>query len=103
MNRIGQEVLTTLTGNLPKAVLCVRDINKTGALDLTQTQKDAQDLQKEFLKQADARLKNPLTAAQDSYKTIEKVPAARDMCRCRCSIIPPPSSWNPWGDPWNPI
>ncbi|MBR5969441.1 MAG: hypothetical protein IK016_03745 [Lachnospiraceae bacterium] len=72
MNRIGQEVLTTLTGNLPKAVLCVRDINKTGALDLTQTQKDAQDLQKEFLKQADARLKNPLTAAQDSYKTIEK-------------------------------
>ena len=70
MDRITQEIATTITGNLPKAVLCVRDITKSDALDLRKAEKDAAELQKKFLDSVKKRLQNPFGAEMDSFRTL---------------------------------
>ncbi len=58
MNALIQDAVSSLTGNLPKAILCVRDLSQATAEDrkLGDTAKKAADLQKRLLKSTEDAL-----------------------------------------------
>ncbi len=63
MNRLTQDILTSVTGNLPKAVLFVRRAAVLPGSTAAQAAKDAAALQKELLANTKAALNNPMAAA----------------------------------------
>lgn len=56
MNAVVQDAVSSLTGNLPKAILCVRDLSQAQGGDKGDAAKKASDLQKRLLKSTEDAL-----------------------------------------------
>ncbi len=74
MNTMVQNMVDSLTGNLPKAILCVRDLSQISSMDdLQTTAQKAKELQKNLLKSTDevlnGRMANQRIGSQ-SYRSL---------------------------------
>ena len=75
MNALIQDIASSLTGNLPKAILCVRDLSQVTEKygDLKETGKKAADLQKSLLRSTEDALnglmENPRMGSQ-SFRSL---------------------------------
>ena len=74
MNTMVQNMVDSLTGNLPKAILCVRDLSQISSMDdLQTTAQKAKELQKNLLKSTDevlnGRMVNQRIGSQ-SYRSL---------------------------------
>ena len=56
MNAVVQDAVSSLTGNLPKAILCVRDLSQAQGGEKGDAAKKASDLQKRLLKSTEDAL-----------------------------------------------
>ena len=73
MNAVIQDAVSSLTGNLPKAILCVRDLSQAQGGEKGDAAKKASDLQKRLLKSTEDALKGLLEDNRGGSQTFRSL------------------------------
>ncbi len=73
MNAVIQDAVSSLTGNLPKAILCVRDLSQAQGGDKGDAAKKASDLQKRLLKSTEDALNGLLEDNRGGSQTFRSL------------------------------
>lgn len=73
MNAVIQDAVSSLTGNLPKAILCVRDLSQAQGGEKVDAAKKASDLQKRLLKSTEDALNGLLEDNRGGSQTFRSL------------------------------
>ncbi len=73
MNAVIQDAVSSLTGNLPKAILCVRDLSQAQGGEKGDAAKKASDLQKRLLKSTEDALNGLLEDNRGGSQTFRSL------------------------------